>query len=131
MGAFTDLVYFDVGDSHSGTRNLSINDVPLPASVTAAADFDLKSTIWTLAAIYRVAAGSEPTFDVLMGARLGHMEQNLDCDLTWQAELGLTYSFGWGDLGVAWRYLDHDLKSDGPIEELNFNGPAVGAIFRW
>ena len=54
-----------------------------------------------------------------------------DCDLTWQAELGLTYSFGWGDLGVAWRYLDYDLKSDGPIEELNFNGPAVGAIFRW
>ena len=24
-----------------------------------------------------------------------------------------------------------DLKSDGPIVDLNFNAPAVGAIFRW
>ena len=39
-------------------------------------------------------------------------------------------AFGWGDLGVAWRYLDYDL-SDGPIVALNFNGPAVGVIFRW
>ena len=54
-----------------------------------------------------------------------------DSDLTWQAELGLTYSFGWGDIGVAWRYLEYDLESDGPIVDLNFNGPAVGAIFRW
>ena len=54
-----------------------------------------------------------------------------DSDLTWQAELGLTYAFEWGALGVAWRYLDYDLKSDGPIVDLNFNGPAVGAIFRW
>jgi hypothetical protein len=39
--------------------------------------------------------------------------------------------FGWGDLGVAWRYLDYDLKSDGPITDMNFNGPAIGATFRW
>jgi hypothetical protein len=37
----------------------------------------------------------------------------------------------WGDLGVAWRYLDYDLQSDGPIQELNFNGPGVGVSFRW
>lgn len=186
-GAFTDFVYLDVGDSNSHTRSLSINDVPLPASVTAAADFDLKSTIWTLAALYRIVPSGEPTFDVLVGARLAHLEQNLewtfsgtfgsitpppttgsanasvdqwdgivggkgrialgasqkwavpyyfdigtgDSDLTWQAELALTYSFGWGDIGVAWRYLEYDLQSDGPIEQLNFNGPAAGAIFRW
>ena len=186
-GAFTDIIYLDVGDSNSRTRNLSIGGVPIPASVTAAADFDLKSTIWTLAGSYRVVGTGEASFDVLAGARLAHMEQDLkwsftgdfgpitppprtgsrdasvdqwdaivggkgritfgtdrrwavpyyfdigtgDSDLTWQAELALTYAFGWGDLGVAWRYLDYDLKSDGPIVDLNFNGPAVGAIFRW
>jgi hypothetical protein len=54
-----------------------------------------------------------------------------DSDLTWQAELGLAYSFGWGDAGVMWRYLDYDLESDGPIVDLNFSGPAVGVAFRW
>ena len=53
-GAFTDIVYLDVGESKSNTRNLEINGVPIPATVTAAADFDLKSTFWTLAASYRV-----------------------------------------------------------------------------
>ena len=51
--------------------------------------------------------------------------------MTWQAVLGLTYSFGWGELGVEWRYLDYDLKSGGPITDLNFNGPAAGVVFRW
>ena len=54
-----------------------------------------------------------------------------DSDLTWQAELGLTYSFGWGDIGVAWRYLDYDLKANGPIKDLSFSGPAMGATIRW
>jgi hypothetical protein len=52
-------------------------------------------------------------------------------DLTWQAMLGFGYAFGWGDLGAVWRYLDYDLKSNGPIQDLNFNGPAVGVTFRW
>ena len=54
-----------------------------------------------------------------------------DSDLTWQAMLGLGYSFGWGDLGVAWRYLDYDLKSGGAIADMNFNGPALGIAFHW
>lgn len=54
-----------------------------------------------------------------------------DSDLTWQGMLGLAYAFGWGDLGVAWRYLDCDLGSEGPIADMNFNGPALGATFRW
>jgi hypothetical protein len=54
-----------------------------------------------------------------------------DSDLTWQAMLGFGYSFGWGDLCVAWRYMDYDLDSGGAITDLNFNGPALGATFRW
>jgi len=186
-GAFTDIVYLDVGEAKSQTRNLEIGGLPLPAAVTADIDFDLKSTFWTFAGTYRVADNDAATFDILLGARLASLKQNLDwefsgnfgpvtpppltgtreasvdqwdgivgakgrfafgaeqkwvvpyyvdigagdSDLTWQAMVGLAYSFGWGDLGVAWRYLDYDLKSDGPIADMNFNGPALGATFRW
>ena len=185
-GVFTDLIYLSLGDSNSSTRNLSIGGVPIPATVNADTHFELRSTIWSVAATYRAMASSDSTFDLLAGARLGHMKETLDwtfsgdfgpiapppltgsqdasidhwdaivggkgrvafgtshkwampyyfdigagdSDLTWQAEVALIYSFGWGDLGVAWRYLDYDLGS-GPIKDLNFNGPAVGAIFRW
>ena len=186
-GVLTDLVYLDVGDSNSQTRNVAIGGVPLPASVTAAMDFDLKSLFLTLAATYRVTASADATFDVLLGARLanykpaleweftgnfgpitppprtGSREESIeqwdaiigvqgqfafgrdhhwvmpyhldvgsgDSELTWQAMVGLTYAFGWGDLGVAWRYLDYEMKNGGPITNTNFNGPALGATFRW
>jgi hypothetical protein len=39
--------------------------------------------------------------------------------------------FGWGDISVAWRYLDYDLKSGGPIKDMDFSGPAAGLKFRW
>jgi hypothetical protein len=186
-GAFTDVVYLDVGESKSNTRNLEINGVPIPATATAAIDFDLKSTFWTAAASYRIADHDATTFDLLFGARLAHMKQELDwtftgnfgpvtsppatgtrgtfvdqwdavvggkgrlalgsspkwavpyyfdigtgdSDFTWQAEVGLAYSFGWGDLGVVWRYLDYDLDSNGPIVDMNFSGPAAGVAFRW
>jgi hypothetical protein len=54
-----------------------------------------------------------------------------DSDLTWQAVLGIAYSFGWGDMGVVWRHLDYDVGSSGPIQDINFSGPAAGATFRW
>jgi hypothetical protein len=185
-GAFTDLVYLDVGDSTSKDRDVSIGGLPLPATVTTSLDFDLKTTIWSLAASYRVMAEEQATFDLLAGARLFKTKQTLDwrftgdfgpitpppltgtrsssvdqwdaivggkgrialgqdrtwyvpyyvdigagdSDLTWQAMVGLSYEFGWGNVGIAWRYLDYDL-ANGPMQDLNINGPAIGAMFRW
>jgi hypothetical protein len=54
-----------------------------------------------------------------------------DSDLTWQAIGGIGYSFGWGDVIAAWRYLDYDMKSGKKVESLTFNGPAIAAVFRW
>jgi hypothetical protein len=54
-----------------------------------------------------------------------------DSDLTWQAVMGVTYAFGWGDLGAAWRHLEYKVDSNGPITDINFSGPALGATFRW
>ena len=69
-GAFTDIVYLDVGESKSQTRGLTIGDQPLPGSIQASADFDLKSTIWTLGGSYRSLASPAATLDWLAGARL-------------------------------------------------------------
>ena len=184
-GGFTDIVYLDVGEAKSQTRNLEIGGQPLPAAVTADVDFDLKSVFWTFGGSYRVVDNDGATFDVLLGARLASFKQTLeweftgnfgavtpppltgsreesvdqwdaivgakgrlafgaehnwvvpyyfdigagDSDLTWQGMVGLAYAFDWGDVGVAWRYLDYDL--DGSIADMNFNGPALGATFRW
>lgn len=186
-GGFTDVVYLDVGESKTQSRGISIGNVPLPGSVEAAVEFDLKSLIWTFGASYRSVATESATVDWLAGARLASFKQTLewefsgtfgpiapppltgasrskvdqwdaivgvkgrlafgtdhnwvmpyyfdvgggDSDLTWQAMLGIGYAFGWGNLGVAWRYLDYDTGSDGPITDLNMNGPAIGASWRW
>jgi hypothetical protein len=186
-GAFTDVVYLDVGDSKSQTRQLEIGGDPLPSGVTANANFDLQTVIWTLAGSYRVIASEAGTFDILLGTRFASLKQQLDwefigafgsitppprtgireesvdlwdgivgvkgqfglgakkkwmvpcyvdvgtgdSDMTWQARVGLGYAFRWGDVAVVWRYLDYDLKSSRAIEDMNFNGPAIGANFRW
>lgn len=51
--------------------------------------------------------------------------------LTWQAILGLGYSFSWGDIIAAWRYLDYEFDSGKPLQSLTFNGVAVGVSFRF
>lgn len=50
---------------------------------------------------------------------------------TWQALVGIGYSFGWGDVLLDWRYLDYNFESSSPIESLTLNGPAIGVVFRW
>ena len=186
-GAFTDVVYLDVGETKNQVRNLEIGGVPLPATVTSEGEFDLKSLFWTLAGTYQLAAGSDSKTELLVGARLAQFDQQLDwqfagdfgpiapppltgsreasvdqwdaivglkglvklganrkwaipyhfdvgtgdSELTWQAMLGLSYGFGWGDIGLAWRYLDYDLKSGEAMKDMNFSGPAAGATFRW
>jgi hypothetical protein len=52
-------------------------------------------------------------------------------DLTWQAIAGLGYSFSWGEIVAAWRYLDYDFDAGQPIQSLTFNGVAVGVSFRF
>jgi hypothetical protein len=54
-----------------------------------------------------------------------------DSDLTTQAMVGIGYSFGWGGLLGSWRYLDYNFKSGKALQDLNFSGPMVSAVFRW
>ncbi|MBK7792040.1 MAG: hypothetical protein IPJ62_05625 [Betaproteobacteria bacterium] len=52
-------------------------------------------------------------------------------DLTWQAAAGVAYSYHWGDLIAVWRYVDYNFKSDKALQDIDFNGPMLGATFRW
>lgn len=185
-GVYSDLVYVDVGDSKTGTRDFSIGRVGIPAGTAANVDYDLKGWLWTLAGTYRVASTSTYKADLLAGARALDLRQKVRWNLagnvgsialpdrggtreiderqldaiigvkgrasfadgkwfapyyvdvgagqskfTWQALAGIGYSFGWCDVVTAWRYVDYEMKSGEPVEEVNFNGPAIAVVFRW
>lgn len=52
-----------------------------------------------------------------------------DSELTWQALVGIGYSFGWGDLSLSIRSLSYEFdKNDA---DLRMTGPALGVSFRW
>lgn len=54
-----------------------------------------------------------------------------DSELTWQVVGGVGYSFGWGDLRFAWRYIAYDQGDEAFLQDFNLNGPAFGATFRF
>jgi hypothetical protein len=54
-----------------------------------------------------------------------------ESDITWQAMAGVGYSLEWGDVLVAWRYLDYEMVAGTPIKEMNFDGPALAVAFHW
>ncbi len=75
----------------------------------------------------RLALGSDGKWFAPYYADIGTGES----DLTWQVMGGIGYSFKWGDVVAAWRYLDYDMKSGDKVQSLDFNGPAISAVFRW
>lgn len=52
-----------------------------------------------------------------------------DSKLTWQGIAGVGYKFSWGDVIVAWRYLDYQFSDHSST--LAMNGPAIGVGFHW
>ena len=85
-GAFTDVIYMDVGDNKSQTRNFAIGGLPLPGGVTADLNLDLKAVVWTLAGEYRVATDKTASVDLLAGARNLAIRQTLGWNFS--ADLG-------------------------------------------
>jgi len=81
-GAFTDIVYMNVGGTKTQTRDGTIDGVQLPVGVTVNKGLDLKSWIWTLAGSYRVQATPDSQFDVFVGARYLSIEPRLTYDFS-------------------------------------------------
>ena len=51
--------------------------------------------------------------------------------MTWQGMIGIAYSFNWGSVTLAYRNLYYDQKDDKLVQNLRFDGPALGATFRF
>ncbi len=55
-----------------------------------------------------------------------------DSDFTWQATAGISFQAAkWVDLALVYRHLEWDFKSTDALQDINFSGPAFGAIFRF
>jgi hypothetical protein len=76
-GVFTDVIYLKFEGSQSASRDFTIGNAGLPADASAAFDWELRGTAWTLAGEYRVASAPAFTVDVLAGARLLDTQQHL------------------------------------------------------
>ncbi len=81
-GAFTDVIYMDIGDTKERSQSLSLGGVGLPAGVNAKTTYDLKGWVWTLAGMYRAVASREATLDVLAGARVLDVRPTVNWELT-------------------------------------------------
>lgn len=102
-GAFTDVMYLNVGGSKSGTRDLAIGGVQLPIGTTANASLDIKGWVWTLAGNYRVMSAPEASADVFAGARLLDLTENLG----WQFSADVGPFVGPGRQGSSQAKLDN------------------------
>ena len=51
--------------------------------------------------------------------------------LTWQAMLGLGYTFHGWDVLLAYRHLSYDQSDNKLLQNVRFDGPALGATFRF
>jgi hypothetical protein len=81
-GGFTDLVYMDLGDTKMQTRNFLLGRQQVPADVSGQLDYDLKSTVWTLAGEYRLIAEPGVEFDAFAGARMVDVDQTVGLELS-------------------------------------------------
>jgi hypothetical protein len=54
-----------------------------------------------------------------------------DSKFTGQAVLGIGYTYPWGEVTAAWRYIDYDFKFGNSISRLSFSGPALGVVYRF
>jgi hypothetical protein len=102
-GAFTDVMYLNVSGSKSGTRDLTIGSVELPAGVSSNASLDIKATVWTLAANYRLLAAPDAAYDVFAGARLVDVTEKLG----WEFSANVGPVVGPGQTGSSQTKLDN------------------------
>lgn len=81
-GAYTDVFYFNLGNSKSDTRDIAIGGVDLPGSANANVHMDLKATVWSIAGEYRLMTSPEATLDLLGGARLLDLKESMEYEVT-------------------------------------------------
>jgi hypothetical protein len=82
FGAFTDVIYLNIGGKKSNTRDFSLGDIGIPATTTADLQIGLKVWIVTIAPEYRIVADPNWTVDLLAGARYAEVSTTLSWSFT-------------------------------------------------
>jgi hypothetical protein len=121
-------------DMFAGVRNLHIN---------AAVDWSISGPVGAFPATGSTSQSKDVTNGII-GVR-GHvhpgdsnwsMPYYLDVgtgnsDFTWQALVGASYAYGWGDVSFNYRYLKFNAGSNQLVDDLVFRGPMLGATFHF
>jgi hypothetical protein len=76
-GGFVDILYYDIGGTKAGTRELAVDGVPLPVNLTADAALDVTAAFVTMAANFRAVSTPSLILDVFGGARRLDVETTL------------------------------------------------------
>jgi hypothetical protein len=115
-------IYFDLGDSVSGTSALAAGSVPLPPGITADASLDVTAWTATLAASFRALASADSTVDLFAGARV------LDA----KAELGWSFSVDLGPFSGPLRQGTVETQNDAWDAIVGIKGAhAFGSRDQW
>jgi hypothetical protein len=124
--AFVGARYFsvDVSSSWDLTAEITVpgSGVVLPAQGQIGSDVDLWDALIGVRGNFKVGEGRWSGLyylDVGTG----------DSDLTWNAMAGLSATYGWGDLILAYRHLVYDQESNKLLQDFSFSGPGLGARF--
>jgi hypothetical protein len=78
-GAFTDVMYANLGDNKSGIRDFTIGGNQIPGTASASVNLDVKTWAWTIAGQYVAIAQPGLTLDVFAGTRM----LDLATDINW------------------------------------------------
>ena len=81
-GAFTDLIYLDLGNTKTQSREITIGTQPLPAGATANVGLDLNGKMWTLAGTYRLVTDPASPLDLMVGARLFDLKHGMNWQIS-------------------------------------------------
>lgn len=76
-GLATDIVYIDLGASKKATRDFGIGHIDIPATVNADLSLDVTGWLWTLTGSYAVTQREDFSMDVLAGARMLDLQEDL------------------------------------------------------
>ena len=116
----------DMNQNLDWTINGDISGIPLPGrSGTKTLDITNWDAIVGVKGMAYIGSGQKWFLPYYVDVGAGQSK------LTWQFNAGIGYQFGWGALVASWRYIDYEMKSDVPIQSLTFNGPLIGAVFRF
>jgi len=81
-GFFADVLYLDIGRSHSNIHDFTIGGIGIPAATTSDVSIDMKSWIVDAVGEYRAIGQGEGTLDVIAGVRYFNVRERVEWNFT-------------------------------------------------